>query len=102
MPMYFDEHGRPDPNGCHEKINGKLCLRDGHYVHHNIFMMDSAPPAPTTEQIRNAARDSRYTNDFAARSVADAAQAQASADRLNDWRTTEAIRNAARDSRYGS
>lgn len=39
--MYFDEYGRPDPQGAYLKIGDKLVLRDGRSQASNIMMMDS-------------------------------------------------------------
>jgi hypothetical protein len=68
--MYCDRHGRPDPNGDFQLINGKLIIRDGRYVaSESMFMMDNKGSSATslTDAERNyvatrakAKHDQRY------------------------------------------
>ncbi|WP_164488905.1 hypothetical protein [Sphingobium sp. LF-16] len=41
--MFYDQKGRPDPNGNCQMIDGKLVLRPGHSVRFDISMIDSMP-----------------------------------------------------------
>lgn len=41
--MYYDQHGRPDPNGQFQKRDGKLMMRPGAYLSFDVFAADAAP-----------------------------------------------------------
>lgn len=41
--MFYDQKGRPDPNGNCQMIDGKLVLRPGHSMRFDISMIDSMP-----------------------------------------------------------
>lgn len=49
--MYYDSHGRPDPNGDFEMVNGKQVLRDGRSIRFNVSLIDGKPAASGTSQV---------------------------------------------------
>lgn len=80
--MFYDDAGRPDPNGDYQKINGNLCLRDGRQIGWSIFMMDGArirANAPSAREAVEAARRAWMVdkqNAHRRRSSTDAAEEQ--------------------------
>jgi hypothetical protein len=40
--MFYDDQGKPDPNGDFQMIDGKMIVRDGRGVRFSIMMRDSA------------------------------------------------------------
>jgi hypothetical protein len=117
--MFYDEHGNPSATGRYEKINGALRLRKSYVLHNGehigvdimsmrdaasgssgaVYLTDSGDHAATAKQIRDAARDSRYsgTDPRTGRPLASLPEAAPGSISTAD---TAAIAAAARSNRY--
>lgn len=78
MAIFCDAHGRPDPNGIYELINGRPVLRDGQSMRFSMAFMDSAA-RPDSGGHRVFLTDDRTRTTFSdtERRFADSAEGQA-------------------------